>query len=80
MSEFTELNFRETMRINILIFTALLKNLGSEYFKNESEVFYEVKKKNFGLAALILMSLQVLYMLRHRLLTVQLLTVIQLSM
>ena len=27
MSEFTELNFRKIMRINILIFTALLKIL-----------------------------------------------------
>ena len=57
MSEFTELNFRENHAYKYFDIYSAAENLGSEYFKNESEVFYEVKKKNFGLAALILMSL-----------------------
>jgi outer membrane autotransporter protein len=45
------------MRINILIFTALLKILVLSILRMKARSFMKLKKKNFGLAALILMSL-----------------------
>lgn len=45
MSEFTELNFRENHAYKYFDIYSAAENLGSEYFKNESEVFYEVKKR-----------------------------------
>ena len=45
------------MRINILIFTALLKILVLSVLRMKARSFMKLKKKNFGLAALILMSL-----------------------
>ena len=45
------------MRINILIFTALLKILVMSILRMKARSFMKLKKKNFGLAALILMSL-----------------------
>jgi outer membrane autotransporter protein len=47
------------MRINILIFTALLKILVLSILRMKARSFMKLKKKNFGLAALILMSLSV---------------------
>ena len=47
MSEFTELNFRENHAYKYFDIYSAAENLGSEYFKNESEVFYEVKKEKF---------------------------------
>lgn len=45
------------MRINILIFTVLLKILVLSILRMKARSFMKLKKKNFGLAALILMSL-----------------------
>jgi pertactin autotransporter len=45
------------MRINILIFTALLKILVLSILRMKARSFMKLKKKNFGLAALILMSI-----------------------
>ena len=45
------------MRINILIFTALLKIWVLSILRMKARSFMKLKKKNFGLAALILMSL-----------------------
>ena len=52
MSEFTELNFRENHAYKYFDIYSAAENLGSEYFKNESEVFYEVKKEKFWLGSI----------------------------
>ena len=39
MSEFTELNFRENHAYKYFDIYSAAENLGSEYFKNESEDF-----------------------------------------
>lgn len=52
MSEFTELNFRENHAYKYFDIYSTAENLGSEYFKNESEVFYEVKKEKFWLGSI----------------------------
>ena len=57
MSEFTELNFRENHAYKYFDITALLKILVLSILRMKARSFMKLKKKNFGLAALILMSL-----------------------
>ncbi len=52
MSEFTELNSRENHAYKYFDIYSAAENLGSEYFKNESEVFYEVKKEKIWLGSI----------------------------